>query len=117
MTREQAKTILDNAHLHEVLAAYSEGKPIQYLMEDGRWSNIVGPPCDDGPCLHTLAKKPKQYRVKPEPRRFWILAFGKGATYKAVSATHFEPCKLIVRETAPNPDEAADYIEVSEVQS
>jgi len=51
----------------KVLEAYLDGKTIQYANEGYKWTDIA---CDVPPPFNfTLAG---QYRVKPEPREFWI---------------------------------------------
>ena len=55
--------------LREFKEAYSEGKTIQHLCSSrvsGQlvWADLEDPDWDD---------VPDSYRVKPEPRRFWIL--------------------------------------------
>lgn len=57
MTREEAKAFLP------ILEAYSKGGMIQYLS-GGEWDNINGPAFDSGP---------SRYRIKPEPRTFWVV--------------------------------------------
>lgn len=59
MTRERAKDLLP------VIQAYADGKDIQFRYNDGLWvdhQSEFNP--DPSPIV--------QYRVKPEPREFWI---------------------------------------------
>ncbi len=71
MTRAQTKALMP------VLVAWSERRPIQVRLvgslgpETGSsWSDVPGHECDfDDPNL--------EWRVKPEPREFWLVV-GKG---------------------------------------
>lgn len=62
MTKEQAK---QNLH---ILQAFAEGKTIQYLYENNIWIDILD---ENAEFYFGLYK----YRVKPEPRKFWLLLF------------------------------------------
>ena len=66
MTREHVKSMLP------IMAAFSEGKAIQIATVSG-WKDI-----DENPDFDA---HPSVYRVKPEPRDFWIMphaGFGCG---------------------------------------
>ena len=57
----------------KVLEAYLDGKTIQYANEGYKWTDIA---CDVPPPFNfTLAG---QYRVKPEPREFYLSFDGIG---------------------------------------
>lgn len=85
MTREQCKALLP------IMQAYAEGKTIQTCY-DNRWEDCCHPRFDD---------KPERYRIKPEPREWWVV-FSNGcvrATYYANPRDSFPGCEVIhVRE-------------------
>lgn len=63
MTREHAQKIAP------ILQAYAEGKEIQNRYEpDGKWSE----------CLFPLWYPNIEYRIKPEPREFWVNIYPNG---------------------------------------
>lgn len=67
MTREYARNLVE---LMPILKAYAEGKAIQ-IFYDGKWNDYIRHPREfDFP--------PKNYRVKPEPRTFWINNYPDG---------------------------------------
>lgn len=58
----------ENAALYlPLVQALSEGKVIQNKLSDGQWDDMGGEIifCDPS----------ERYRVKPEPRRFWIVEY------------------------------------------
>jgi hypothetical protein len=60
MTREQVKELLP------FIAAYAEGKTIQGKLKDypaDPWEDVKEFPNGNGLCV---------YRIKPEPREFWL---------------------------------------------
>ena len=61
MTREQAKELIP------VMQAYADGKPLQ-LLDGGKWRDIDEPVF--WPHIH--------YRVRPEPRDYWIAHYKDG---------------------------------------
>lgn len=58
MTRQEAKELLP------IIQAFSEGKTIQFNTLDHGWVDYDAA-CFDGDT--------NRYRIKPEPREFWIL--------------------------------------------
>ena len=58
MTQEEAKQMVP------ILQAYTEGKTIQYLNDKEEWIDFI--------CDPSFTSTPKRYRVKPEPREWWI---------------------------------------------
>lgn len=60
MTRERTKELLP------YWTAYAEGKTIQFLRADGAWEEAGGGPWDSG-------GQNIKFRVKPEPREFWVV--------------------------------------------
>lgn len=63
MTPEQAKTLLP------IITAFSEGKTIQVRLHDGPWHDILSADVRfDSPA--------ESYRIKPEPREFWLNIYG-----------------------------------------
>lgn len=77
MTREKAKELLP------VIQAFAEGKTIQGKIkgvEGGNWYDL------NGSELHFDADF---YRIKPEPRRFWIKFHSAGADVYNVN-----PCSV-----------------------
>lgn len=90
MTRERAKELLP------ILQAYANGKPIQVANLKG-WETVENPSFDAHPTV---------YRVKPEPRDFWLVDFQAG------NSPHWA-----VLEDAPSKEvaETHDVIHVREV--
>lgn len=60
MTREQAKELLP------MIQAFAEGKTIQCLNRRGGWEDLASPISFDADV--------SAYRVKPEPREWWLVA-------------------------------------------
>ena len=77
----------------EVLQAAKAGNAIEWKRRGGQWH-----PANDG-CFDFEGF---EYRVKPEPWRFWIVA----EPHKVINAYHHEPTGL--REV----DEAIEVVEV-----
>lgn len=63
MTRDEAKALLP------IIQAYAEGKVIQIATKEG-WKDLANPPC------FTMAVD--RYRIKPEPREWWINVYNNG---------------------------------------
>lgn len=63
MTRERAKELLP------AIQAWAKGKPIQVLIE-GKWCDAMDANFEDG----------RDYRVKIEPRRCWMVIKSTGVT-------------------------------------
>lgn len=86
MTRERAKELLP------VIQAFAEGKAIEYrVIQERPWERIYDPGWDNG----------VEYRIKPEPREWWITMPGSLAYMSREEAQRFGPAdaKLIhVRE-------------------
>lgn len=62
MTRERAKELLP------VIKAFAEGKIIQILGNNGQWFDLK-----DFPGLNaTFDSENCEFRLKPEPREFWL---------------------------------------------
>ena len=54
----------ENAHLFlPLVQALADGKTIQYSPFDSEWSDLSDP---------NFQESPDQYRIKPEPREFYI---------------------------------------------
>lgn len=98
MTREQAKTILENA---EVIKAWAEGKviEIQCKGEDpAGWQTYWGN-------MANFADPSMEWRIKPEPRKpreYWLKIPPSGdLSYTGIylceqNPTHYEPgCKFV----------------------
>lgn len=68
MTQEQAKQLLP------IIQAFAEGKQIQYKVIDDQWRD-----------LHDtrFELNVTDYRIKPEPREFWIEILENSVLYKA----------------------------------
>ena len=60
MNRERAKELLP------IIQAFVDGKTIQYLDIDGSWYDL------DEPNWEYSVNNKVRYRIKPEPREFWI---------------------------------------------
>ena len=64
MTREQAK------ELFPIIQAFAEGKTIQFKYPDMvGWCDVIGDIWVDTPEY--------KYRIKPEPREFWINEYAR----------------------------------------
>ena len=83
MTKERAR------YLIPLLQAYIDGKTIQVLQTDGKWSDRKEPAfiqhCNEN-----------EYRIKPEPREFWVAVWCDGSgdvrkTYEQIESTRCEP--------------------------
>ena len=82
----------------KVLEAYLDGKTIQYANEGYKWTDIA---CDVPPPFNfTLAG---QYRVKPEPREFYISAgYRTNNSWQAIGQGLESGEKIRVREVLDN---------------
>jgi hypothetical protein len=61
MNRERAK------ELFPIIKAYAEGKDIQFRLDDDGWHDVV-----ESLAL-TFPAEDYEYRIKPEPREYFIL--------------------------------------------
>ena len=94
MTRDEAREFA------KVVQAYADGKGVQIYTSSG-WRDIHEDPCFDGGF--------ENYRIKPEPREWWLRALPDGRiavfTLKdraQTEATFWENSKVIhVREVMP----------------
>ena len=61
MNRERAKELLP------VIQAFAEGKDIQFALEGYQWTDL------HEETAFTFPAEDYEYRIKPEPREFWII--------------------------------------------
>lgn len=70
MTREQAQQLAANP----VWQGFLAGRQVEYMTKNGQWV-----PDNDVTAGH-MASHPDRYRLKPEPRRFWLNHYGNHLT-------------------------------------
>lgn len=70
MTPTEAKALLINP----VFQAFADGKQIQKLRK-GFWGDAKDV------AAHEIATCPQEYRVKPEPREWWINVYNRPTCY------------------------------------
>lgn len=69
MNREKAKTLLP------IITAFAEGKTIQYRPAlEYEWCDTTNP---------TFCYSPSAYRVKPEPKKIYLIRRGGGSVVEA----------------------------------
>lgn len=90
MTREQAKELLP------VIQAFAEGKTVQFRFSDGTWVD----------CRQLDFSGPQlNYRIKPEPREFWILV---AASHVQMAAMKVKPMSIYEGEEVIHVREVLD---------
>lgn len=100
MTREQAQQLAANP----VWKGFLAGKQVEYLNGNGQWL-----PEDRITAVH-MVDYPDKYRLKPEPRRFWI------NTYPDPDDLHVHRLRSEADWYAvPGPNGRQECIEVVEV--
>lgn len=70
MTREQAKSLLP------VIQAFADGKDVQVRVDGGQW---ITRHSKEVPYLN-FDNESWEWRVKPQPREWWIIQFSNGVT-------------------------------------
>jgi NDP-sugar pyrophosphorylase family protein len=95
MTRDEAREFA------KVVQAYADGKQVQAHLKEGRWIDLDDP---------EFFSQPKgYYRIKPEPREYWLRALpdGRIAVFTEkdqaeIEASFWQHSKVIhVREVMP----------------
>ena len=64
MNRERARELLP------IIKAFAEGKTIQFKNDNHQWRDPFGNDL-------RFDASPEKYRIKPEPREFWIVAYSE----------------------------------------
>jgi hypothetical protein len=69
MTRDEAREFA------KLVQAYADGKQVQFHLDDGSWDDLHDP--------DFYAKTRDFYRIKPEPREWWVVpSVAHAARYK-----------------------------------
>lgn len=85
MTREEAAVLLRSV---EAIRAYARGEAVQVKYEGGNWEEYDGD-------YANFFNKDWEWRVKPEPREWWI-ALGHGLYDSLESARKHVPDSIVI---------------------
>jgi hypothetical protein len=84
--------------IQPVLDAFKSAKPVQVLMKSGDWRTLYE---GEELTLAELDRYPERYRVKPEPREWWILDDDSNFPYRFSSLKEAQEDNIMCRTAFP----------------
>lgn len=92
MTKETAIQFLP------LVQALHDGKTIQYKSADEGWKDVENP---------AFNMRPDEYRIKPEPRRLWVIEYSDG-----VVAVYSSKAEAMEQHGTAANQKLSEYVEV-----